>query len=365
MNVLFLDQFNQLGGAQQCLLDLIENLPSDETFAAIPGTGPLSDALRKRGVLVYDLPELEYSNGQKNFADLMRFPFDALRIAPWIRSIVDVHGIDLVYVNGPRLLPPAAMVSKKLVFHAHSYLDKWYASALARCCLCWRDGKVIASSRFVARALPAGRVRVIYNGVREMAFRPPTGPPFRIGMVGRIAPEKGQLDFVRTAAILTSRGVQAEYRIHGAPLFSDSSYMRRVQELSSGLPITFPGWTDDIPKVFAELDLLIVPSSPIDATPRVIMESFSAGVPVIAYPSGGIPELIENGVTGVLTKSLPEAIEELLSDPARMHSIALAARRAWEERFTVQRYVRQVQELLATLPAGNKVPQPSRAVTQL
>ena len=126
-----------------------------------------------------------------------------------------------------------------------------------------------------------------------------------------------------------------------------------------------------------ELDVLVVPSTWIDATPRVILEAFSAGVPVIAYRSGGIPELIEDGITGILTRgagtpvrrvethldarnSLAEAIQELLANPEQMSSIAIAARKSWEERFTVQRYVREVREFLEIVQTGSKSPRQSQ-----
>ena len=283
MNILFLDQFGELGGAQRCLLDLVDGMEPGALYAALPGKGPLSDALEKKGVRVYELPRLEYSSGRKSAMDVLRYTMDTQRLTPRIRSIIDTHAVDLVYVNGPRLLPAAAMASKNFVFHAHSYLDKRYSSALARWCLRRRSAKVIASSRFVAKPLPWRGLRIIYNGVPEIPFREPLPVrerPYRIGTLGRIAPEKGQADFVRAARILAGRGIEAEYRIHGAPLFSDRSYLAQVREMSAGLPISFPGWSDDVSEVFAELDILVVSSTWIDAKPRVIPEAFSAGVPV-------------------------------------------------------------------------------------
>jgi len=365
MRILFLDQFSELGGAQQCLIDLAAGL-DDELYAAIPGKGPLARELENHGACVYELPPVDYAHGRKAVADFARYTRDTQSLASRIRSIVQRHQIDVVYVNGPRMLPAAALAARNLVFHSHSYLNKRYASALVRWCLRFRGARVIASSRFVAQALPSENLRVIYNGVREIPFRRPVranGRPYRIGTLGRIEPEKGQVDFVRAARVLAERGLNAEYSIHGAPLFSDCSYLAQVRELSAGLPIRFPGWSNDVSKVFAELDVLVVPSTWIDANPRVIPEAFSAGVPVVAYPSGGIPELIDHGITGILTNSLPDAIERLLANPALMCSIARAAREKWAERFTVRRYVQQVQEFLATAQPENKGPQVLRAAT--
>ena len=53
----------------------------------------------------------------------------------------------------------------------------------------------------------------------------------------------------------------------------------------------------------AQLDLLLVPSAGHEATTRVILEAFAAGLPVIAFASGGIPEVVQDGVTGLLANS--------------------------------------------------------------
>ncbi len=357
MRILFVDQFNQLGGAQQCLLDLIDHAPPGGMDAALPGAGPLSDALRKRNVRVHELPKIDYAHGRKTTGDICSFAFDAPRMARRIQAIADERAIDLVYVNGPRLLPAAALASRDLVFHAHSFLGRRYAAAICRWSLRARRTRIIACSRFVASRLPAERLRVIYTGVRELPFRARDAEygslKPRIGVIGRIAPEKGQLDFVLAARALEQRDIAAEYAVYGAPLFSPPNYMKRVLESAAGLPIAFPGWADNISAAFSNLDLLAVPSSEIDAAPRVILEAFAAGVPVIAYASGGIPELIENGVTGVLTPSpdpsaLADAIANLLARPEKMERMAYAARSRWEERFRVERYAREVLDFITS-----------------
>ncbi len=272
-----------------------------------------------------------------------------------IQAIVDQRSIDLVYVNGPRLLPAAALASRDLVFHAHSFLGRRYAAAICRWSLRSRRTRIVACSRFVATRLPAERLRVIYTGIRELPFRGPLhrGRTPRIGVIGRIAPEKGQLDFIVAARTLERRGLAAEYLVYGAPLFSPPNYMKRVLESAAGLPVAFPGWADNISDAFSNLDILAVPSSAIDAAPRVILEAFASGVPVIAYPSGGIPELIEHGVTGVLTSSpdpgaLADAIANLLAGREEMQKMACAARSHWERRFRVERYAREVLEFISS-----------------
>jgi glycosyltransferase involved in cell wall biosynthesis len=358
MRILFLDQFNALGGAQRCLLDLIDAFPQRDVFAALPGSGPFSEELSKRGVPVHELPEMNYANGHKTLWDALRFAFGAARLTATIDQIAAERDVDLLYVNGPRLLPAAAAVPRPLVFHAHSRVDKPYASVLVRRGLKRSGARVIGCCDYVASALKPYPARVIFNGVRELPFRPPCGQrAWRIAIVGRIAPEKGQLDFARAARMLSERGVHADYVVFGEPLFASASYASRVRKIGSGVPVRFAGWRDAASEIYNGVDIVAVPSSSVEATPRVIMEAFAAGAVVVAYPSGGIPELVEDGVTGVLTsqprpEALAYAIAKLLGDPRRMISIALAARQAWETRFSLQRYVREVVEFIGVEGRG-------------
>src|SRR5205814_128322 len=135
------------------------------------------------------------------------------------------------------------------------------------------------------------RRHVVYNGVAEIPFlRREFGRKreWRIGLVGRIAPMKGQTDFLRAAALLSPVLADARFVICGAPMFSEPDYVREVQVLANGLPVEFLGWRNDVGAVLAGLDLLVVPSTAAEATTRVILEAFSAGVPVVAYAVGGI-----------------------------------------------------------------------------
>ena len=117
-----------------------------------------------------------------------------------------------------------------------------------------------------------------------------------------------------------------------------------MRAAAAGLPVEFAGWVDDVYACMAQLDLLLVPSAGHEATTRVILEAFAAGVPVIAFPSGGIPEVVEDGVTGLLANTSEEmaqrAIELLTGDARRLISMAQAARQSWSRRFTLERYHR-------------------------
>ena len=125
-------------------------------------------------------------------------------------------------------------------------------------------------------------------------------------------------------------------------------YFDQVRAEAGSLAIEFPGWIPNVYGALSQLDLLLVPSAPAEATTRVIPEAFAAGVPVIAFASGGIPEIIDHGRTGFLVKTVAEmaatAIACLWGDPARRCSIIRAAREEWQVRFTTERYQSQLME---------------------
>ena len=132
-----------------------------------------------------------------------------------------------------------------------------------------------------------------------------------------------------------------------APFYAES-----VRTEAEGLPVRFPGWLSDLAQLYGQLDLLVAPSAPGEGFGRVIIEAFSAGVPVVAYDSGGIAELIEDGFTGYLVRpqnpeTLATRIGEAIADPGGRAKIARQARARWESRYTLQHYRERVTKVIA------------------
>lgn len=365
MKILFLDQFSQMAGAQRCLLDLIPAVRARgwEAQAGVPGTGPLVEVLAARGVPAHSIPCGLYTLGHKAARDVVRFAAELRPLATRISRLLELTAADLVYVNGPRLLPAAAWAARRgppLLFHSHNYLAARSSAALAGMALALARAEVIACCRFVTRPLAPyvspQRLHVVYNGVAAPAVAPPRAPAktWRVGVVGRTGLDKGQALFIEAARMLTRRGVPCEFLICGVPLLIDSAYVDRLKRLAEGLPFTFLGWQSDPAGVFAQLDLLVVPSSWTEATPRVIMEAFAAGVPVLALRRGGIPEIAEHGKTAFLLEeftpaALAGAISGLIGVPEFAADLSRAAAKAVRERFSVERYQREVMEIMEAL----------------
>ena len=361
MNILFLDQFKTIGGGQRSLLEALSGL-RDRGWSgriALPGEGAYTDALRAGGFPVDHISSHAYSATRKNLADFAHFVGEF----PWlIRSIYRLaakHRTGLLYVNGPRLLPAAAVVAKArsipLVFHSHHRILQPVAIRLAGEALRWSGARMLACCRFAAeplqRYLPHGRCRVVYNGIAGVSWAHSDSGSRKIrsiGVIGRVEPEKGQMEFTAAVRILAGEFPDCRFIIAGAPLFSGPEYLEAVKKAARPLPIQFVGWQDDIGAVFAGLDLLVVPSTDIDSTPRVVIEAFSAGIPVVAFPAGGIPEILEDGNTGFLASggspaALAARIRSVLRmDSARLQEVVGRARQAWRERFTLERFQQDI-----------------------
>jgi glycosyltransferase involved in cell wall biosynthesis len=364
MNILFLDQFSTIGGGQRSLLELLPMIVKRGWNArvAVSGEGVYSQQLRASGFPVEVISCGTYTSGRKKMSDIARYAWKTPQITKRVFEIVTAYDIDLLYVNGPRLLPPAALVARRLsiplFFHSHHRISQQAGVRLAGKSLRWARADVVACCSFAAEPLQPylskDKVRIVYNGVPEMHCqrRPLDTSPRRIGVIGRIEPEKGQIQFVNAARILGEQFPDCQFLVVGAPLFSSPHYFETVKKAARDLPFRFAGWQDDISSIFAKLDLLVVPSTPVDSTPRVIVEAFSAGVPVVAFAAGGIPEIVKDGQTGFLAsdftaEALASRIRSVLDmHPGTLRAIVQEAKETWRERYTLSRFQEDVADAI-------------------
>jgi glycosyltransferase involved in cell wall biosynthesis len=380
VNILFLDQFRTMGGGQRSLLELLPAIRSRGWNARVvlPGNGSYAGKLRASGFPVDFVPCGDYTPGRKGLADFVRYGCEGLPMLRGVFDLTERHRTSLLYVNGPRLLPAAGLVARAraipLVFHSHHRLVQPAAVRLAGAALRWSRASLIACCRFAAEPLlpyvAADRQRVLYNGVSEPTLpsrRRKAAGAWNIGVIGRVEPEKGQLKFVEAARALAAEFPKSHFSVIGAPLFSGPRYLEEVKAESRGLPVEFLGWQEDIGAAFSKLDLLVVPSSDSDSTPRVVLEAFSAGIPVVAFPAGGIPELVQDGETGFLAEARSAAAlaarirSVLLMDPRAVNAVVDRARTAWRGRYTLDRYQQEVIEAIEQFSLGTRVRNSSAA----
>jgi glycosyltransferase involved in cell wall biosynthesis len=220
---------------------------------ALPGDGELFQRARDAGFQTEQIDCGPYRSGSKSASDAARFIMDTVRLAGRVQQLA--RGMDLIYVNGPRVLPGAALASMpaRMVFHAHSLLPDGAIRAIAGAAVRRSRAHVIAACEFVAAPWRAfagtGDVHVIYNGVTGPVSSLWHAGGLRVGCIGRISREKGQLEFVQAARSILRELPAARFVIHGAALFGDPEaerYEAQVRQAAANLPVEFPGWTLEI-----------------------------------------------------------------------------------------------------------------------
>lgn len=225
--------------------------------------------------------------------------------------------------------------------------------------------QLIAVSKSIERKIAdehrdGAPVRLIYNGVDldrydhqepcctlrdEYGMEP--GSQI-VGVVARLEPEKGHLTLL-DAWPHVLRSVPDAYLLMVGEGSQREALAARAAENRVAHRVVFTGRRDDVPAVTAALDVAVLPSHR-EAQGLSILEAMALSRPVVASDVGGIPEMIEDGVTGLLVphdqpEALAAAIVRLLTDHSLADTIARAAHDLVHDRFCVQLMVRSVEEI--------------------
>jgi glycosyltransferase involved in cell wall biosynthesis len=222
------------------------------------------------------------------------------------------------------------------------------------------DRVVVMSRDHIARfAHLGGKASIIHNaaldlprltgGAGESALLRRGATP-RIAVVGRLSPEKGVDVFLRGCRELTTRGVTFRALIVG-----DGPERARLERMRAELDledcVEFVGAVDDMPAMYATLDLLVIPSRS-EGLPNVLLEALNADIPVVATRVGAIPEVLEDTSAGWMVPpdspaDLADAIAAALVSQAEEEG--RRARRAVVERFSLERRASEHLRLYAEL----------------
>ena len=270
------------------------------------GAGPLFGNLGEAGI---DAHAIDWQQGWRDPRGAMRF-WRLLR-QQWF-DIVHIH------FGGRAVIRLARAASNaKIVRHLHGRILEPEGLAPVRFRFEGVDA-VVAVSQAVADQIENRDVEVIYAGVPVSAAAPPRVRPeagLLIGTAGRLVKLKGIEFLLEAAAQLRPEFPSLQVEIAGSgPELEDL----KVQVARLGLQehVRFLGWMDDLSSTLRGWDVFVMPSLE-EGFPTAALNAMAAGVPVVATTVGGVPELIEDGVNGLLVSpgdvaGLVAALELLL-----------------------------------------------------
>jgi len=186
---------------------------------------------------------------------------------------------------------------------------------------------------------------------RELGMKDGTG---LVGIVGRLFPIKNHRLFLDAAARVAAREPDCRFVIVGDGILR-AELEQASRDLRLADKVVFTGWRRDLPRIYADLDVLVV-SSDNEGTPVSAIEAMAARCPVVATRVGGIPDLIADEETGFLVpprnaERLAAAVIHLLREPDVAHRVGQAARAVARERFSVERLIDDTEDLYEQLLA--------------
>jgi glycosyltransferase involved in cell wall biosynthesis len=321
------------GGAQIIVLDLAIKLRAAGHQVTVVAfrDGPLGMRLREQGFTTYILGEtfLDLPGYYKLSKIVARFKPDLIhshlfKATFWariiahqrrIKLVTSLHGHESIFFH--KLERLTANLSDYIIFPSN-YLKNWYCSNIKK--------------------LPPHKTSVIYPGVKVSKKAPPADPkkPLVIATLSRLHPVKGVDRLLHAAGILQQRGLDFRVLIGG-----DGKLKDELEKLATSLNIqnkcTFIGEVTD-PQFFLKNAHIFVAASRQEAFGIHVCEAMERGLPVVAAQTGGLPEIIEDKVTGLLfspenIEALADSLEMLLTDKSKRTLLSQRSRERIEKMF--------------------------------
>jgi glycosyltransferase involved in cell wall biosynthesis len=385
IRVAFVNHTAQLGGGEIALLELIRNLDRSkiQPIVVLFADGPLVPLLRE----MTEVHILPLSSG------VLKANKDHLGVGSLLQGSSVIAGIAFLWrLHGllqsiqPRIVHTNSLKADILggiagrlagltvIWHVRDRITPEYLPRLVvrafQVFATLIPSFIIANSAATLSCLSLGdepkeqgvmsMCRVVHDGVDPKKYKgtinSTENKPLTIGLVGRISPWKGQDIFIESIYLLHDKYPDVRFLIIGAPTFGELEFEKHVhgliQQYGLNNVVRCTGFEPDIPKFLSSLDIVVHASTIPEPFGQVIIEGMAAGKPVIATNGGGVPEIIVDGVTGILVpmkdpRAMAEAISNLIMNAHLRTMMGIAARQHVENNFTIQQTAAAVQQCLS------------------
>jgi glycosyltransferase involved in cell wall biosynthesis len=372
-----------LSGGEIALLHLVTHLDRSrfEPVVLLSSHGPLEGKMRDAGIETHVLPlapsvvEARKDHLDRHALTRVRDLARLLKYSAAVAGLLRKRKVDLLHTNSLKADIIGGLAGRlarvPVLWHIRDRIEEDYlppkvVRVFRRLCRIL-PSFVIANSAATLHSLrlPQGERehgRVVHDGIpippitahsngKEYSQAAP-----RIGIVGRISQWKGQHIFLQAAAVVQQEFPQARFQIIGSALFGEEKYERSIREEARTLGLNgnveWLGFRTDVPELIKALDVLVHASVVGEPFGQVVVEAMVESKPVIATRGGGIPEIIVDGVSGLLVPmndapAMSDAILKLLRNPEQAECLGNAGRVRVEEYFSIERTARAVERAYA------------------
>lgn len=348
--IMFVISRMDVGGLEQVLRGLTMGLargekPYDVALVCLYERGRLAKGLEEKGIEVYE--------------NVMKHKFDLAGLARFITILRNVKP-DVLYITGQTLSQAVSLIGSMFVkipvkvvgFHSHDLIHRpLYRLLIDRFSLYSAERAICVSESqkrhiVINKKLKPEKIKVIHNGVDQNKFKPGPGIDNQgkviIGAVGSLREEKGFDILMRAAPEVLKRCSLAHFVIVGDG--KERTLLERMAK-RSGIEnnVDFLGERSDVDKIIQSFDIACS-SSRIEAFPVAILEYMACGKCVVAASVGGVPEMVKDGVNGVLVKSespedLAEKLVRVINNKKMRILMGLEGRKIIEEHFTLDKMI--------------------------
>ena len=356
-NVLLITPCLDIGGEELSTIAVAEELikKGHEVYYMSSG-GPLLNRLSDKCI--------NYLKGDVDGRSI----FAIVKGAFSIRKALEKYNIDIIHASEPRLAIMgycANMLSlskkPKIIWHDRGTLHHFLSAKLFN----FMSDFVITNShyernRLLKNGLLVSKVHTVHNSMylsvlnkkdpsdifEKYNIELNNGPI--VGITSRLINRKGHIYFLQAIPQILKYFNKVKFIVVGGGILKEKLEIF-TEKLGIKNNVSFVGFREDLEKIYPFLDILVVPSL-YEPLGNVSLEAMAFGKPVVASDTGGIPEVVQNGVTGILVppkdyEKIAEAIIFLLNNPDVAKKMGEAGEKRVKEYFTIDRVGNELEKI--------------------